>query len=210
MGHATSLPHPGTRRGLTPCAERGLSLLELVVAMALTLVLAGLGLAAAETLRQRAEGLAAARYLAGRLMATRLAAIETAAGHAIWFEETSGGFVFRQLRDANGNGVRLGDVADGIDHALHAERLADRFPQALIGLVASVTDEGGAPLPAGSPPVTFVPGGLASFRPTGTGSSGTVYVGTRKGRQFAVRLYGPTGRLRVLEYDPGGRQWVPR
>jgi hypothetical protein len=51
--------------------------------------------------------------------------------------------------------------------------------------------------------------GLLSFAPTGSGTSGTMYLrGTA--RQFAVRVYGPTGRVRLLEFDRHARAWVER
>ena len=51
--------------------------------------------------------------------------------------------------------------------------------------------------------------GLLSFAPTGSGTSGTMYLrGLTK--QFAVRVYGPTGRVRLLEFDWRARVWVER
>ena len=50
---------------------------------------------------------------------------------------------------------------------------------------------------------------LLSFAPTGSGTSGTIYL-RGSTRQFAVRVYGPTGRVRLLEFDRRQRVWVER
>jgi hypothetical protein len=49
---------------------------------------------------------------------------------------------------------------------------------------------------------------MASFSATGTSSSGTVYLRSPKGAQYAVRISGVTGRTRLLKYDTGSRAWI--
>jgi hypothetical protein len=51
---------------------------------------------------------------------------------------------------------------------------------------------------------------FVSFGPGGTGTSGTLYLSTREGRQLAVRLLGATGRIRVLAFQPATGHWEPR
>jgi hypothetical protein len=51
---------------------------------------------------------------------------------------------------------------------------------------------------------------LLSFSPFGTATSGTVYLRSRGGRQYAVRILGATGRVRVLEYSHETGKWLNR
>jgi hypothetical protein len=51
---------------------------------------------------------------------------------------------------------------------------------------------------------------MLSFSPTGTSSTGTVYLRGRGRRQLAVRVLGVTGRIRALWFDFGAGRWQPR
>jgi hypothetical protein len=46
------------------------------------------------------------------------------------------------------------------------------------------------------------------MNPNGSSSSGTVYVHGRQRSQYAVRVLGATGRVRVLKFVEASRQWV--
>ena len=49
---------------------------------------------------------------------------------------------------------------------------------------------------------------LLAMNPDGTSSSGTLYLHGRERSQYAVRVLGVTGRVRVLKYDLGRRRWM--
>jgi hypothetical protein len=49
---------------------------------------------------------------------------------------------------------------------------------------------------------------LFSFTPTGTATSGSVYVNGRDGSRFAVRVLGVTARARVLRYIAARDIWI--
>jgi hypothetical protein len=49
---------------------------------------------------------------------------------------------------------------------------------------------------------------LLSFTPSGTSTSGTIYILGRDGSQFAVRVLGVTGRVRLLRLDTASEEWV--
>ena len=103
------------------------------------------------------------------------------------------------FRDGNHNGIRTVDVASGIDS--QAERdvdLGDLFH----GVRAGAAD-GSVPQPVDGEDVT-----MFSFGPTGTASSGTVYIRGTDDGQYAVRVLGATGRVRVLRYRPPTHDWV--
>jgi type II secretory pathway pseudopilin PulG len=147
----------------------------------------------------RSRAWAAARYLAARMALARSQAVMRSATVALRFEEDQRGFTFGVFVDGNGNGVRIRDIASGIDRRLDPPtRLSDLFPGVTIAL-----SEGskGDPVRIGST-------SLMSFTPMGTATSGTIYLRGRDGSQFGVRVLGATGRTRVLRYVPSTGEWT--
>jgi hypothetical protein len=47
-----------------------------------------------------------------------------------------------------------------------------------------------------------------SMSPNGSATSGTLYLHGRRGAQYAVRVLGATGRIRLLKYVEAQRRWV--
>jgi hypothetical protein len=112
--------------------------------------------------------------------------------------------------DGNRNGVRSADIDGGIDRPIRtAERVEQQCPGvtfALDDLARSVDGES----PAEASAIQLGRSRMVSFSPFGTSSSGTVYLRGRGHRQFAVRVLGPTGRIRTLEYNFSTASWQPR
>ena len=69
-------------------------------------------------------------------------------------------------------------------------------------------DGDGSPLAAGADPIQIGSSSILAFGPSGSGTSGTLYLSGPGRRQYAVRVFGPTGRVRVFEFVPGTGQWV--
>lgn len=148
--------------------------------------------------RSRARG--AARYLAARAALARAQAASRSAYVALRFEGTGSGVTFRMFVDGNGNGVRTRDIAARVDRPIDSSvRFSDMFPGVGFGLSTGSGD--GEPLRIGATR-------LLSFSPLGTATSGTLYLRSRDGTQLAVRVFGATGRTRVLRYEPRTRQWT--
>ena len=65
--------------------------------------------------------------------------------------------------------------------------------------------------PAGEPPspdpVRFGVSDMASFSPNGSCTAGSLFLRTPRAQQYAVRMAGVNGRLRVFKYDLGARLW---
>jgi glutamate synthase domain-containing protein 3 len=61
---------------------------------------------------------------------------------------------------------------------------------------------------AGSDPVRLGASNLLSFTPLGTATSGSVFVRGRDGSQFAIRVLGATGRVRVQRFVVHSRTWI--
>jgi hypothetical protein len=103
------------------------------------------------------------------------------------------------FRDGNHNGVRAMDIANGVDPQVAPDvGLGDLFSGVRVGAA-----DGAPPAPPEADATV-----LYSFGPTGTSSSGTVYLRGRGDGQYAVRVLGATGRVRVLRFRPTTRDWV--
>ena len=156
----------------------------------------------------RASG--ATRHISGRFQRARMEAVMRSATVAVRFTQTSDGYSYAVYRDGNRNGVLTVDIQRRIDLLVTApERLPDQFPGVEFGAIPGLPpiDPGGtAP---GSDPIRLGVGSLASFTAIGTSSSGTVYIRSRRDAQYAVRIFGDTGKTRMLKFERSTRQWRP-
>ena len=126
---------------------------------------------------------------------------------ALRFEPFEPDYIYTAYVDGNGNGIRTIDIERGVDWRLTAsERLGDNFPGVRFGLADGVPDLDGVANPEG---VRIGSARILTMSANGTATSGTLYV-KGKGRQFAVRVLGATGRTRVLRYDTGVQRWIAR
>jgi type II secretory pathway pseudopilin PulG len=152
----------------------------------------------------------AARYLAGRVQRARMEAVKRSTSVALRFEPSGGDYAFASYADGNANGVRTLDIRLGVDTLLtERERLADNFPQVRIALMPGVPEAGGTLDLANGDGVRIGSARILTLGANGTATGGTLYVHGRR-RQFAVRVFGVTGRTRVLEYNATSRTWMSR
>jgi hypothetical protein len=168
--------------------------------MSLICILAGISVAAVSSVVDRSRGAGAARYLATRAALARSRAVGRSTSVALYFEQDSRGVRFSMVEDGNGDGVRTGDITQQIDRLIEAPlHLSDLFPGAAIGL---------APGTPATNPVALGGTMILSFSPSGTATSGSVYVVGRDQTQWAVRVLGVTARARVLRYERATSRWV--
>jgi prepilin-type N-terminal cleavage/methylation domain-containing protein len=191
-------------RGSTP----GFTILELLFALAiagtLTTIAVPQGLRALDDFRTRA----AARYLAQRLGDARLSAIKRALAHGLRFEAGIPDYRITTVVDGNGNGLRTSEIQRGVDRTLtQPEALSTHFQDVVFGILGGVPDVDGQPA-NGADGVRVGTSKLLAMNPDGTSSSGTLYVHGRERAQYAVRVLGVTGRVRVLKYDQVRRCWI--
>jgi type II secretory pathway pseudopilin PulG len=149
----------------------------------------------------------AARHIAARLQRARMDAVVRSAD--VGLQVTSaGGYSYAVYVDGNRNGVRTTDIQHGTDKLLvPPERLSDQFPGVDFGAIPGLpaVDSGGtAP---GTDPIRLGSSNLATFASAGTSSSGSLYIRGRRNAQYVVRIYGQTGKTRVLKFDARSRQW---
>jgi prepilin-type N-terminal cleavage/methylation domain-containing protein len=197
----------------TPAESRshsgGFTLLELLLVVALAAVLTAVAIPVTNAALDEIHTAAAARYLAGRVLSTRMDAIRRSAAVALRFVASTPDYTFGVYADGNGDGVRTADIVRGIDRPLApAQQLQDQFPGVAFGLLAGIPDADGAA--AGTPDgVRIGAARILTMSPEGTATSGTLYVRGRQA-QYAVRVLGATGRTRVLRFDRGARTWNSR
>lgn len=199
------------RRTIPAAGPAGWSLVELVLAIGVSLVVAGIALAVIASWRDDVRAVGAARHLAAVLHEARLEAMASGRSGGLRFLATPAATTFQRVADGNGNGLRAADVDAGVDPVRGPqERLADRFAGVRFAIVRDLPSlDGGPPLSEGTEPVR-IGGSILAFAPTGSGTSGTLYLASADRRQFAVRVLGATGRVRLFELDRRTNQWVRR
>lgn len=190
--------------GFTP----GFTILELLFVLAiagtLTTIAVPQSLRALDDFRARS----AARCLAQRLGDARLRAIKESLAHGLRFETGALDYRITAVADGNGNGLRTVEIQSGVDRILsQPEVLAALFQGVEFGILDGVPDADGQPA-NGADGVRVGASRLLTMNPDGTSSSGTLYVHGRTRAQYAVRVLGVTGRVRVLRFDDGRRRWM--
>jgi hypothetical protein len=189
----------------------GYSVLELVVCVSLATLVAAAGTPAVLASRDAVLADGAADYLVRALHDAQMEALKRRASVAIRFEADGSDFLMATYSDGNGNGVRAADISSGEDMLVRPRwLLRDQFAGVAFGFEAGVPDVNGGDTSSDPDPIRVGLSRMLSFSPTGTSSSGTVYLRGRRARQLAVRVLGGTGRIRSYDFDFGSRTWVLR
>ena len=190
----------------------GFTLVEVLVAVALFLVLAGTAIPplAGHLRAERVRGAAIA--IRSLLQKARAEAAVRAANVAVVFDpplsahgiEIPGSDatpVVVLVLDTNHNGVRRAEIASGGERLLdNPWRFGARFPGVGWGAPAGVA--GPAPVPG----LDIGIAGMISFSPLGGSGFGRITV-SGEGAAYAIVIHGSSSRIRV-ERHAGGR-WVP-
>ncbi len=191
--------------------EEGFTMVELLLTCGLVVTLSAAAIPQTLTGLDAARAETAARHMASRTQWARLEAAARGTYVGLRFErDASGGYRCTAYIDGNRNGIRTRDIQQGVDAALGAaERLSDLIPGAEFAIGDGIPPVGASQVDADPNPIRLGGAGILSVSPTGTASSGTLYLRVRRA-QFAVRILGATGRARVLAFDRATRSWRPR
>ena len=186
-------------------SDRGASLLELLLMLAIALLVLSATTMATGAVREEGRVRGAAAALAGQFRHARQDAVRRSTSTALVFDENPAGWSVRTCRDGNRNGVRRADITAGVDVCQAATGISAAFPGVTMGVDEGIAGpDGDAP---SADPVRLGRGNLASFSPDGTCTSGTVFLRSAGRVFYAIRLAGVTGRTRLLRYDAGAGRW---
>ena len=193
-------------------ADKGITLPESLVALAILAAAAIIAVPAGADLLSSARAEAGARQMGARFRALRFKSVAVRRYRGLLFERRGPAWVYFEVEDGNGNGLRTAEVRSGVDRTISGpHRLEDEVEKATPGVPPggpfSEVPPGGDRLDETSDPVQFGRSKLVSFSPDGSASSGTLYVTDRRNGLAAVVLYGPTARVRVWRWDASGRRW---
>jgi len=192
-----------------PRAQRGYTLIELLFVVSVLTTVAAIAVPATRDAVDALRAAMAARSVSARLMHARIDAIRRSAAVALRFEPVGTDYRVTTVLDGNGNGVRTADILSGADVALTPPmRLPEQFPGIQFGLLPGVPDADGKPT-TDVDGVRIGTARILTMSPDGTATAGTLYLHGRSS-QFAVRVLGATGRVRVLQFDQGTRTWRTR
>lgn len=187
----------------------GVSLIELLVGCAVVSVLLGMAVPALIATRDDWSVRAAVRYVAGRVMLARARAVRQGVAVGLRFESTGDGYRFGTYLDGDGDGIRTADIDDGVDPELEAtQSLRDLYPSVMFALESALPPvEGVHPAGLGFDPIRLGASDILTYTPFGTSSSGSLYLRSQGGQQYAIRILGTTGRLRILRFDWATGAW---
>lgn len=189
----------------------GYSLVELTFVTALLTTVGAITVPQLLTTVDDHRAAGATRYVSSRFQQTRMEAIVRSTDVAIRFTRASaGGFEFAVFVDGNRNGVRTRDIQSHVDRPLGAsEKLPDQFPGVDFGVLAGLPSPDGGDAQLGGDPIKLGASDLLSFSAAGTSSSGSIYIRGRRNAQYVVRVFGATGKTRVLKFSPQTNRWNP-
>jgi type II secretory pathway pseudopilin PulG len=155
----------------------------------------------------------AAEELVVALRHARSLAVRYSANVALDLQRTgSGSLTYGLYRDGDGDGVLRQDIRAGIDPPVGpAVPLTRPGRDVRLGLPPNrpVRDPGDprAWLDRRDDPVRFNRSDLASFDPLGTATPGSIYLWDGADRLVAVRVFGRTGKVKVVTYNFAAARW---
>lgn len=189
--------------------ESGVTLLELIAAVAVIGILALCAVPSFATYRRHASLRAQADQLRSIFRMARSRAIKRNANSGVRFAPRGSQWTFALYDDGDGDGIRSDDIASGVDRCYAAPSvLMPEFHIATIALLpVAIRDPDGDLLPPTASAVQFGRSSVCSFSPTGSGTPGTAYITNTDGEIFAIRVLGASGKVRVLRYDALRKKW---
>ncbi len=187
---------------------RGTSTIEQLVVLALIALVFGMSLPATKRSIEHGRLRGAAFYLASRVAQLRMQAVHRGANVALRFDATDP-YVFQAFMDGDGDGVRSADIVSGRDSAIdrQAEAIPERFEGVRFGFVPGCPLSDGSAVPQDADPVRIGSSRFLVFAPSGTATSGTLYLRGQLDIGYAVVILGATGRTRLLACTASRGKW---
>jgi Tfp pilus assembly major pilin PilA len=156
----------------------------------------------------RAAG--AVRHVAAELSRLKVGAIKQSRELAVRFTPAGSTYEFTIYADGNRNGIRTRDMQSGVDRMLTAaRRIGDDFAGVDFGTLPGLPPVDASSAPPGADPIHLGSTDMVVFTPLGTATAGSLYIKGRRGAQYVVRVFGETGKIRILKYDARSQTWKP-
>jgi hypothetical protein len=189
--------------------RHGYTVLELLFANFLAVIVTGI--AVPHTLARlddwRTGG--AARYLAVRLYDARMEAVARTSNTAIRFSRGPQSYTYGLYVDGNRNGVLSRDIQRGTDRELQRpQSLSQQFPGVDFGTLPGLPPVDPSGPPPGDDPIRFGASDMVAFTALGTSTPGSLYIRGPRAAQYAIRVFGDTGKIRVLKFSLRSGQWT--
>ena len=180
--------------------DAGATLIELLIAMIVVVALGAISLPRAAIVVDAGRARQAAVCVGSRFRLARQQAVTLGKNVGVVFDFAAGRWLLRVCRDGTGDGLRRADIQSGSDPCPEGPHsLGDMFPGVDIGVDPQLRGPAGEP--GSADPVRFGSSDLVSFSPIGSCTAGSLFLRSRGGAQYAVRIAGVTGRLRVLWHE---------
>jgi hypothetical protein len=188
--------------------ERGNTTIEQLVVLALIALVFGLSLPVMKRGVEHGRLRGAGFYLAGRVAQLRMQAVHRGTNVALRFNPADP-YAFQAFMDGDGDGVRSADIASGRDPAIDArpETIPERFSGIRFGFLPGCPLSDGSTVPPDADPVRIGTAKLLVFAPSGTATSGTLYLRGQLDIAYAVVILGATGRTRLLACSASRGKW---
>jgi prepilin-type N-terminal cleavage/methylation domain-containing protein len=192
--------------------QNGITLFELIVVIAIIGIIALCAIPAFANYRRQASVIAAGNEMRSLLREIRSRAIARGRYSGVKFAKSGKNWTYTLYDDGNGNGIYNADINKGIDRRYFGPAVVmPQFQTAAIALLPkTIRDPDGAKLLPTDPALQFGTSTICSFSPLGSGTPGTIYISDGIDNLYAVRVFGATGKVRMLRYDAGTQKWEER
>jgi hypothetical protein len=194
-----------TRRRANAC---GVSLLEVVFVAGMLCTAGAVAIPAITAAIDDLRTQGAVRYMAGRAQEARTQAVLRSAHVALRFERQGDTYRYALYADGNEDGVRTQDIQRGIDVRLAPfERLGDQFPGVEFGALPHLPAPDAGSTAPGADAVRMGASDMLVFTAIGTATAGSLYIRGHRDAQYAIRVFGETGKVRILKFEARSRRW---
>ena len=192
--------------------QNGITLIEIVAALTIVGVIAMCAVPSFAAYRRQSSVLAAAHEMRTLLREIRSRAIAHGGYSGVKFVKTANNWIYTLHDDGNANGIYNADITKGIDKRYFGPAVVmPSFRTASISLLPkTIRDPDGAKLSPSDNALQFGNSTLCSFSDQGGGTPGTIYISDGVSNLYCVRVFGATGRIRILRYDSGKQKWEER
>ena len=193
--------------------QTGITLIETAIALTIVGVIALCAVPSFAAYRRQSSVLAAAHEMRTLLREIRFRAIAHGGYSGVKFVRTANNnWTYTLYDDGNANGIYNADITKGIDKRYFGPAVVmPSFRTATISLLPkTIRDPDGAKLSPTDNALQFGNSTICSFSDQGGGTPGTIYISDGVSNLYCVRVFGATGRIRILRYDSGKAKWEER